>query len=78
MRRSRAGFGRDEDPIGRIANVGGMDARVIGVVEDVRESSVEGKPGWQMYLSGASPQFGPEGAQLVVRTKLPPETLAPR
>ena len=65
-----------EDPIGRIANVIGMDARVIGVVEDVRESSVEGKPGWQMYLSGASPQFGPEGAQLVVRTKLPPETLA--
>src|SRR5580704_1571559 len=65
-----------EDPIGRIANVIGMDARVIGVVEDVRESSVEGKPGWQMYLSGASPQFGPEGAQLVVRTKLPPQTLA--
>jgi predicted permease len=65
-----------EDPIGRIANVIGMDARVIGVVADVRESSVEGKPGWQMYLSGASPQFGPEGAQLVVRTKLPPETLA--
>ena len=29
-----------------------------------------------MYLSGASPQFGPEGAQLVVRTKSPPETLA--
>ena len=65
-----------EDPIGRIANVIGMDARVIGVVDDVRESSVEGKPGWQMYLSGASPQFGPEGAQLVIRTKLPPETLA--
>jgi len=54
----------------------GMDARVIGVVADVHESSVEGKPGWQMYLSGASPQFGPEGAQLVVRTRLPPETLA--
>src|SRR6202522_2715163 len=65
-----------EDPVGRIANVIGMDARGIGVVADVRESSVEGKPGWQMYLSGASPQFGPEGAQLVVRTKLPPETLA--
>src|ERR1700733_11585240 len=66
-----------DDPIGRIASVIGMDARVIGVVADVRESSVEGKPGWQMYLSGASPQFGPDGAQLVVRTKLPPQTLAP-
>jgi ABC-type antimicrobial peptide transport system permease subunit len=54
----------------------GMDARVIGVVADVHESSVEGKPGWQMYLSGVSPQFGPDGAQLVVRTRLPPETLA--
>jgi predicted permease len=65
-----------EDPIGRMAQAGGMDARVIGVVADVHESSVEGNPGWQMYLSGAAPQFGPEGAQLVVRTKLPPETLA--
>ena len=65
-----------QDPIGQMANVIGMDARVIGVVADVHESSVEGKPGWQMYLSGVSPQFGPEGAQLIVRTKLPPETLA--
>jgi ABC-type antimicrobial peptide transport system permease subunit len=53
-----------------------MDARVIGVVADVHESSVEGKPGWQMYRSGASPQFMPDGAQLVVRAKLSPETLA--
>ena len=65
-----------QDPIGQIAQAGGSDVRVIGVVADVRESSVEGKPGWQMYLSGAAPQFGPEGAQLVVRSKLPPETLA--
>ncbi len=65
-----------EDPIGRMAQAGGTDVRVIGVVADVHESSVEGNPGWQMYLSGAAPQFGPEGAQLVVRTKLPPETLA--
>ena len=65
-----------QDPIGQIANVIGMDARVIGVVADVHESSVEGKPGWQMYLSGVSPQLCPEGAQLVVRTRLAPETLA--
>jgi hypothetical protein len=64
------------DPIDRIAVAGGMDARVIGVVADVHESSVEGTPGWQMYVSGVAPQFGPEGAQLVVRGKLPPETLA--
>jgi len=65
-----------QDPIDRIAVAGGMDARVIGVVADVHESSVEGTPGWQMYVSGVAPQFGPEGAQLVVRSKLPPETLA--
>jgi predicted permease len=65
-----------QDPIGRIAQAGGTDVRVIGVVADVHESSVEGNPGWQMYLSGAAPQFGPVGTELVVRSKLPPEILA--
>jgi predicted permease len=64
-----------QDPIGRLAQVP-ADVRVIGVVDDVHESSVEGNPGWQMYLSGAASQFGPEGAQLVVRSKVPPESLA--
>jgi hypothetical protein len=65
-----------EDPIGRMAQTAGMDVRVIGVMADVHESSVEGNPGWQMYVSGTAPQFGPEGAQLVVRSKVSPETLA--
>jgi predicted permease len=65
-----------QDPIGRLAQAGGMDVRVIGVVADVHESSVEGDPGWQMYLSGAVSQFAPDGAQLVVRSKVPPESLA--
>ena len=65
-----------QDPIDRIAEAAGMDARVIGVVADVHESSVEGSPGWQMYTSGVSPNLSPDGAQLVVRTKLPPATLA--
>ena len=64
-----------EDPIGQIANAGGADVRVIGVVADVHESSAESAAGWQMYL--AVSQSGPEGANLVVRSKLPPETLAP-
>ena len=63
-----------EDPIGRIAQVNGNDTQVIGVVADVHESSVEGTAGWQMYLPAT--QWGPEGAQLVVRTKLPPDALA--
>jgi len=64
----------DEDPIGRTALVNGKDARVVGVVSDVRESSLESHPGWQMYLSAS--QNSPDGAELVVRTKLPPDVLA--
>jgi predicted permease len=63
-----------QDPIGRIALAGGAEARVIGVIADVRESSVEGDPGWQMYLPAT--QSGPDGAELVVRTQLPPDVLA--
>ncbi len=65
-----------QDPIGRIAIAGGQESRVIGVMADVRETSAEENAGWQMYLP-ATKQFGPEGAQLVVRSKLAPSVLAP-
>ncbi len=65
-----------QDPIGRIALAGGKETRVIGVVADLRETNAEENAGWQMYLP-ATKQFGPEGAELVVRSKLPPATLAP-
>jgi predicted permease len=64
-----------EDPVGKLADINNGEARVIGVVADVRESSVEGTPGWQMYLPAT--QYGPMGAELVVRTKLPFPTIAP-
>jgi len=64
-----------QDPIGRIAQAGGSDARVIGVIADVHETSAEDAAGWQMYLPAS--QFGPEGAYLVMRSKLPPAALAP-
>jgi predicted permease len=64
----------DQDPIGRTAMVNDKETRVVGVIADVRESSLEGRPGWQMYLP--STQASPEGAELVVRTKLPPDVLA--
>lgn len=64
-----------QDPIGRIALAGGAESRVIGVVADVRETSAEDAAGWQMYLP-ATKQFPPEGCYLVVRSKLPPVTLA--
>ncbi|HTU44388.1 MAG TPA: ABC transporter permease [Bryobacteraceae bacterium] len=63
------------NPIGRTALAGGAEAEVIGVIADVRESSAEDNAGAQMYLP-ATKQFGPEGAYLVVRSKLPPAALA--
>jgi predicted permease len=62
-----------QDPVGQTALVNGKDTRVIGLVADVRESSAETAPGWQMYLSVT--QGWPVGAELVVRTKLQPGAL---
>jgi predicted permease len=64
-----------QDPIGRTALAGGTEAQVIGVIADVRESSAEDDSGAQMYLP-ATKQFAPEGVNLVVRSKLPPTSLA--
>jgi len=63
------------DPIGRIAITGDTDVRVIGVIADVRESGAEDNTGNQEYLP-ATAQFGPDGANLVVRAKLSPSALA--
>lgn len=61
--------------VGRTAIAGGAEPQVIGVIADVRESSAEDNGGAEMYLP-ANNQFGPEGAYLVLRTKLPPSALA--
>jgi len=63
-----------QDAVGRMIFMNGLDRRVIGVIDDVHEANVEGKPGWQAYFSMM--QEGPVGAELVVRTKLLPEELA--
>jgi predicted permease len=63
------------NPIGRTALAGGAEVQVIGVIADVRESSAEDNAGAQMYLP-ATRMFGPEGAYLVVRSKLPGAALA--
>ena len=64
-----------QNPVGRIAYAGGGQPEVIGVIADVRESSAEDSGAAQMYLP-ATKQFGPEGSYLVVRSKLPPSSLA--
>ena len=67
-----------QDAVGKIAEISGSSrlAQVIGVVADVHETNAEMPAGWQMYLSETAPQYGPMGANLVIRTKLPPASLA--
>jgi predicted permease len=69
-------FWPNEDAVGKILlNAGGFDhVRVIGVVDDVHADNVEAATGWQIYYPMT--QAGPNGAQLVLRTTLPPATLA--
>ncbi|QNI38470.1 ABC transporter permease [Edaphobacter sp. 4G125] len=70
------GLWPNEDAVGKMAVIGNKDVRVIGVIADVRDTSVEGKVGWQMYLPMMEKDWGPDGAVLVVRSRLPPEQLA--
>jgi len=62
-----------EDAVGKILMHGKEEDRVVGVVDDVHEETVEGGTGSQIYYPAM--QQGPSGAQLVVRTSLPPATL---
>jgi predicted permease len=63
-----------QDPVDRIALINGRDTRVVGVVSDVRETSLETKGAWQMYLPIA--QAWPVGAIVTVRSTLPASALA--
>ena len=69
-------FWPNEDAVGKILDGGGPSdhERVVGVVDDVREESVEDSTGWQIYYPMT--QARPSGAELVVRTTLPPASLA--
>ena len=61
--------------VGQMLDTNSKDgARIVGVVDDVHEESTEDNTGWQIYYSAL--QNGPNGAELVVRTQLPPDTLA--
>jgi predicted permease len=65
-----------EDPIGRLAQgIGATDTRVVGVVSDVRESSLESASSPAVYVPVT--QGVPDGAELVVRSRLLPSVLAP-
>ena len=63
-----------EDAVDKILMRGKEEDRVIGVVEDVHEENLEAGSGSQIYYPVT--QQEPAGAQLVVRTSLPPAALA--
>ncbi|MBB6143291.1 putative permease [Silvibacterium bohemicum] len=63
-----------EDAVGKILQANGGDCVVVGVVDDVHADSVEGDPGWQIYYPIT--QQGPNAAQLVIRSAVPPAALA--
>ena len=64
-----------EDPIGQVAQgIGDNDTRVIGVIPNVRDSAVEEQSNPEVYVPVT--QAGPDGENLVVRSKLAPQVLA--
>jgi predicted permease len=63
-----------EDAVGKTLMRDKEEDHVVGVVDDVHEETVEGGTGSQIYYPAM--QQGPSSAQLVVRTSLPPATLA--
>jgi predicted permease len=67
-------FWPKEDAVGKVLAIGDQDLRIVGVVDDVHEESVEGASGWQIYYPMT--QAGPNGAELVVRTTMDPASLA--
>lgn len=63
-----------EDAVGKVLMRGKEEDHIVGVVDDVHQENVEGGPGSQIYYPALQQQ--PEGAQLVIRSSLPPAALA--
>jgi predicted permease len=63
------------DPIGRPAVTGRTNLTIVGVVANVRQSSLDESPVHQMYLDVE--QGGGLSPELIVRTRLDPSSLAP-
>jgi predicted permease len=65
-----------EDPIGKLANGSGKKpARVVGVIADVRESTLEQKSSPEIYVP-MTQNADVEGTSLIVRSRMDPEALA--
>ncbi len=66
----------DRDPIGQAAMIGDSEWRVVGVVANVRPSSLEEEAGLEMYMP-IRQQSDWGSMELAVRTNLPTESVAP-
>ena len=63
-----------QNPIGKLVNCCNKDPGIIvGVISDVRQNSLEDAATPEMFQSYS--QAGPEGSELIVRSKLRPEVL---
>jgi predicted permease len=63
-----------EDAVGKVLMRDKEEDHVVGVVDDVHQENVEGGAGSQIYYPALQQQ--PEGAQLVIRSGMPPAALA--
>ena len=65
----------EDNVVGQLLDNGTpQGTRIVGIVDNVREESTEAQTGWQIYYPMT--QATPTGAEVVVRTQLPPATLA--
>lgn len=65
-----------EDPVGKLAyGTGKIPDRIIGVIEDVRESSLEQNSSPELYVP-MTQNSDVEGATLIVRSRMDPDGLA--
>jgi predicted permease len=64
-----------QDPIGRPARTGSTPLTIVGVVRDVRQTSIDEAPASQMYLAWS--QGGGAGLDIVTRTSLPASAVVP-
>jgi len=63
------------DPVGRPARTGNLPLTILGVVDDVRQTSLDEAPASQMYLSAWQGQGA--GLDLIIRTSLPSSSVVP-
>ncbi|MEM8961276.1 MAG: ABC transporter permease [Acidobacteriota bacterium] len=64
----------DEDPIGQMVRIARSPARIVGVVEPIRQYVLDADPRPTIYMSQAVP-WAPS-TSVVLRTSVPPETLS--